>query len=126
MRKVKILLAMCLFIGTTLSVKSQDEDVFYNDTLTKRFFNLKKAFSKRSYESTYYTIQIFYGSLYQANSIYRDFRNKYSGTKAELIFETPNYKVRVGRYKSINVASQSLEKIRKKYPGSFIIKLSNL
>lgn len=115
-----------MFLSSFWNTSAQDENVNYNDTLTKKFFEIKKDFSKKTFESTYYTIQIFYGSLYQANSIYRDFRNKYSGTRAELIFETPNYKVRVGRYKSINVASQSLEKIRKKYPGSFIIKLSNL
>ena len=58
--------------------------------------------------------------------MYSDFKNRYSETSAVLIFETPNYKVRVGKYKDINVASQALEKIRKIYPGSFIIKLSNL
>ena len=50
----------------------------------------------------------------------------YKDVKSELIFETPNYKVRIGEYKDINVASQSLEKIRRIYPGSFIIKLSDL
>ena len=49
-----------------------------------------------------------------------------SKEQSELIFETPNYKVRIGEYKDINVASQSLEKIRRIYPGSFIIKLSDL
>jgi len=46
--------------------------------------------------------------------------------KSELIFETPNYKVRIGEYKDINIASQKLEGIRRTYPGSFIIKLSEL
>mgnify|MGYP001291229265 CR=1 FL=1 len=126
MKNLKFSAVICMFLFSLWDISAQDEGVYYNDTLTKKFFQIKKDFSKKTFESTYYTIQIFYGSLYQANSIYRDFRNKYSGTRAELIFETPNYKVRVGRYKSINVASQSLEKIRKKYPGSFIIKLSNL
>ena len=57
--------------------------------------------------------------------------NKKSGEtveiiKSDLIFETPNYKVRIGEYKDINVASQKLEGIRRLYPGSFIIKLSEL
>jgi hypothetical protein len=55
-----------------------------------------------------------------------DFKKNYEDVKSELIFETPNYKVRIGEYKDINVASQSLEKIRRIYPGSFVIKLSNL
>ena len=55
-----------------------------------------------------------------------NFKENNQDFKSELIFETPNYKVRIGEYKDINVAAQSLEKIRRIYPGSFIIKLSDL
>lgn len=107
-------------------VQSQDQNVNYKDSLTKKLFSIKKDYSKRIFQSTYYTIQIYYGNLQEADSIYNDFTEKYNDIKSDLIFETPNYKVRVGEYKDINVASQNLEKIRKIYPGSFIIKLSEL
>jgi len=107
-------------------VQSQDQNVNYKDSLTKKLFSIKKDYSKRIFQSTYYTIQIYYGNLQEADSIYNDFTEKYTDIKSDLIFETPNYKVRVGEYKDINVASQNLEKIRKIYPGSFIIKLSEL
>jgi len=107
-------------------VQSQDQNVNYKDSLTKKLFSIKKDYSKRIFQSTYYTIQIYYGNLQEADSIYNDFKEKYNDIKSDLIFETPNYKVRVGEYKDINVASQNLEKIRKIYPGSFIIKLSEL
>ena len=126
MKNLKFLIATCLFLFSLWDISAQDEDVFYNDTLTKKLFHTKKDFSKRTFESTYYTIQIFYGSLNEANSIYNNFKKTYKNTKSELIFETPNYKVRIGEYKDINVAAQSLEKIRRIYPGSFIIKLSDL
>ena len=126
MKKIKFLITICLFLFSIWDISAQDEDVFYNDTLTKKFFQIKKDFSKKTFESTYYTIQIFYGSLNEADSIYNDFKENYEDTKSELIFETPNYKVRIGEYKDINVAAQSLEKIRRIYPGSFIIKLSDL
>ena len=126
MKKVKFFIAICLLLSTFWDISAQDEDVYYNDTLTKKFFQIKKDFSKKTFESTYYTIQIFYGSLNEADSIYNDFKENYEDVKSELIFETPNYKVRIGEYKDINVASQSLEKIRRIYPGSFIIKLSDL
>ncbi len=126
MKKIKFLITICLFLFSIWDISAQDEDVFYNDTLTKKFFQIKKDFSKKTFESTYYTIQIFYGSLNEADSIYSDFKENYEDTKSELIFETPNYKVRIGEYKDIDVAAQSLEKIRRIYPGSFIIKLSDL
>tara|TARA_Y100001936_G_C16035717_1_gene648430 strand:+ start:67 stop:447 length:381 start_codon:yes stop_codon:yes gene_type:complete len=126
MKNNKFHIAIFLFLFSLYDVNAQDEDVFYNDTLTKRFFKIKKDFSRRTFESTYYTIQIFYGSLNEADSIYNDFKENYVDTRSELIFETPNYKVRIGKYKDINIAAQSLEKIRRFYPGSFIIKLSDL
>ena len=107
-------------------MNAQDQNVLYNDTLTKKLFQIKKDYSKREFESTYYTIQIYYGSLEAADSILNDFRENFKEIKSDLIFETPNYKVRIGEYKDINVASQKLEGIRRLYPGSFIIKLSEL
>ena len=126
MLKIRILL---VFTGVYLcsnSLYSQENSIRYNDTLTKKFYDLKKDYSKRVYESTFYTIQIYYGGLEDADSILEDFRENYQEIKSNLIFETPNYKVRIGEYKDINIASQKLEEIRRIYPSSFIIKLSDL
>jgi len=107
-------------------MNAQDESVVYNDTVTQKLFQIKKDYSKRVFESTYYTIQIYFGSLKIADSILNDFKETFKEIKSELIFETPNYKVRIGEFKDINIASQKLEGFRRKYPGSFIIKLSEL
>jgi hypothetical protein len=126
MLKIQILpvfIGVCLF---SIPVNGQENSIRYNDTLTKKFYNLKKEYSKRVFESTFYTIQIYYGGLEEADSILEDFRENYQEIKSNLIFETPNYKVRIGEYKDINIASQKLEEIRRIYPSSFIIKLSDL
>ena len=126
MLKIRILpvfISVCLF---SISANSQENSIRYNDTLTKKFYNLKKEYSKKVFESTFYTIQIYYGGLEEADSILKDFRENYQEIKSNLIFETPNYKVRIGEYKDINFASQKLEVIRRIYPSSFIIKLSDL
>ena len=115
-----------MFSLFSFSVNGQENSIRYNDTLTKKFYNLKKEYSKRVFESTFYTIQIYYGGLEEADSILEDFRENYQEIKSNLIFETPNYKVRIGEYKDINIASQKLEEIRRIYPSSFIIKLSDL
>jgi len=108
------------------SVKAQDQNIQFNDTLTEKFFKIKKEYDKREYETTFYTIQIFYGSLKKADSILNDFKLSFREINSELLFETPNYKVRIGEFKDISIASKKLEEIRRIYPGSFIIKLSKL
>ncbi len=124
--RVKFLISLILIFLSHSIANAQDENVIYNDTLTQKLFQIKKDYSKRIFESTYYTIQIYFGDLKNADSILIDFQENYEGVKSELIFETPNYKVRIGEYKDINIASQKLEGIRRTYPGSFIIKLSEL
>ena len=120
---------LVVFIGLYLysnSLNCQENSIRYNDTITKKFYDLKKDYSKRIFESTFYTIQIYFGDLKKADSILEDFRENYQEIKSNLIFETPNYKVRIGEYRDVNIASQKLEEIRKIYPSSFIIKLSDL
>lgn len=126
MLKIRFLLVFTSVYLYSGSLNGQENSIRYNDTLTKKFYDLKKEYSKRVYESTFYTIQIYYGGLLEADSILIDFRENYQEIKSDLIFETPNYKVRIGKYKDINVASQKLEEIRRIYPSSFIIKLSDL
>tara|TARA_B110000008_G_scaffold17610_1_gene16364 strand:- start:772 stop:1149 length:378 start_codon:yes stop_codon:yes gene_type:complete len=124
--RAKFLTSLILFFLSYSIANAQDENVIYNDTLTRKLFQIKKDYSKRIFESTYYTIQIYFGDLKNADSILIEFQKNNEGIKSELIFETPNYKVRIGEYKDINLASQKLEGIRRTYPGSFIIKLSEL
>ena len=124
--RVKFLISLILFFLSHSIANAQDENVIYNDTLTRKLFQIKKDYSKRIFESTFYTIQIYFGDLKNADSILIDFQENNEGIKSELIFETPNYKVRIGEYKDINIASQKLEGVRRTYPGSFIIKLSEL
>ena len=124
--RAKFLISLILFFLSHSIANAQDENVIYNDTLTRKLFQIKKDYSKRIFESTFYTIQIYFGDLKNADSILIEFQRNNEGIKSELIFETPNYKVRIGEYKDINIASQKLEGIRRSYPGSFIIKLSEL
>ena len=126
MIRVKFSITLVLIILSNSFMNAQDESVVYNDTVTQKLFQIKKDYSKRIFESTYYTIQIYFGSLKIADSILNDFKENFKDIKTDLIFETPNYKVRIGEYKNIDTASSKLEGIRRIYPGSFIIKLSEL
>jgi hypothetical protein len=120
--RAKFLISLILFFLSHSIANAQDENVIYNDTLTQKLFQIKKDYSKRIFESTYYTIQIYFGDLKNADSILIDFQENNEGIKSELIFETPNYKVRIGEYKDINIASQKLEGIRKDVSRIFYYK----
>lgn len=91
-------------------------------TLVERKIEINKAV----FENQYYAIQLYYGNNTAANRILKEFKVNFPEWEVELSFETPNYKVRVGRFKDLNIASQKLEEIRKVYPSAFLLEPNNL
>ena len=65
-------------------------------------------------------------NLNEANKVKDKYEKLFSEWKSDIVFETPNYKVRVGRFKDLNIASQKLEEIRKYYPSAFLLEPNNL
>jgi hypothetical protein len=72
-----------------------------------------------------YRIQIFFdsgnNSKTKAQSIYGSFKEKYPAVGAYLTFSTPNYKVRVGDFRTKLEAKRFLNEIIGQYPNAWII-----
>ena len=66
------------------------------------------------------------GDLKEADSILKVFSEEFKEIETSLIFETPNYKVRVGNFKNIIDASKNLESIKRKFRSAFILKNDEL
>lgn len=67
------------------------------------------------------SIQIFYSKNRQeAEKIVKDFNAKFPQLKSSLSYVSPEYKVKVGRYKTREEASSDLNKIKKEFPLSLI------
>lgn len=69
-----------------------------------------------------YKIQLFYGSLDKAHSKLNKFNSHYSELNGKILFETPNYKVWIGNFRTRLEADRALIKIRKEFPSAFIFK----
>lgn len=72
-----------------------------------------------------YRIQIFFdsgnNSKTKAQSIYEGFIAKYTNVRAYLTFTSPNYKVRVGDFRTRLDAQRFLNTILEEYPNAWII-----
>ena len=73
-----------------------------------------------------FRIQIFFdsgnNSKSKAISAMSEFRSKHSKTEAYLMFQEPNYKVRVGDFRTRMDAQRFLHEIAEDYPNAFIVK----
>ncbi len=93
-----------------------------DDTDFKRLLVLSKEANNEYFKSNYYSIQIFSGKYDEADSIYNFLKEKYKNDSIYLFFETPNYKVHIGRFKNIVKVQKKLRIIIKDFNAAFILK----
>ncbi|MCL9768925.1 SPOR domain-containing protein [Flavobacterium sp. HXWNR69] len=72
-----------------------------------------------------YKIQIFYGNSEDSKKKLNEFKKEFNELDGTIIFNSPNYKVWVGNFKSRIEVEKALTDIQKKYPNALIIKPSN-
>ncbi len=72
-----------------------------------------------------YKIQIFYGNSEESKKKLQEFRKEFKELDGTIIFNSPNYKVWIGNFKSRIEVEKAMIDIRKKYPTALIIKPSN-
>ena len=123
--KILVFFYLFLFISSPLYGQEINQSMSQDSSIIK-LLKLKTDYNKKIYESSFYTIQIYYGDLKEADSILKMFSEEFEEIKTSLIFETPNYKVRVGKFKTLIDASKNLEKIKRKFRGAFILKNDEL
>ena len=95
-----------------------------DSTITK-LMATKIEIDFEDYSSTFYTIQLFYGDNKLAQEVFENFKQSFPDWEIELSFETPNYKVQVGRFKDYYFGQKKLKEIKKVYPEAFLLKIKN-
>lgn len=116
----------CAFLISSTLLAQQNGSEVVTSAEVKKLISLKKEINEKVFNAQYYAIQLYYGNNTAAERILKEFKVTFPEWETELSFETPNYKVRVGRFKDLNVANQKLEEIRKKYPSAFLLEPNNL
>jgi hypothetical protein len=72
-----------------------------------------------------YKIQIFYGNSEESKKKLQEFKKEFKDLDGTIIFNSPNYKVWIGNFKTRIEVERAMIDIKKKYPTALIIKPSN-
>ena len=123
--KFSIALFFGAFIPSTVFAQSQPEKMKSQEKI-ETLVELKKEINRERFSSQYYAIQIYNGDARGAQEVFDAFKIEFPEIEIELSFETPNYKVRVGRFKDFLKANRRLEELRKQYPNAFLLEPNNL
>ena len=104
-----------LLIISFKSFSQSDSIIINQDPKLKKVIELKKIVNQEAFTSGQYTIQVFSGNLMD--------KLKNEGKYEEIFysFETPYYKIRLGKYVSRIKAIKELKNIKKEFSSAFIL-----
>ena len=119
----KILFLSCLFF-CSITFSQSDKYNLKNDSKFDSILKIKKRVDKKIFDENFYSIQVFSGGYNLGDSISKYVNEKYLGDSIYFYFETPNYKVRIGKYKSKIEAEKKLKEIKKEFKSAFVFKPS--
>ncbi|MBT8280430.1 MAG: SPOR domain-containing protein [Muriicola sp.] len=83
---------------------------------------LLDLYKKINSKTAYYTIQIGFGSYAEATELQDDSSVDFPQFDTKIIFDSPTYRVHLGRFKNKLDVERTFAEVRKKYPQSIILK----
>lgn len=113
---------MILLLISTLSFCQETDIEISKSEVFKNLLNLHKIASEEKHNIDYYSVQIYNGNYKDADSIYNFCQNVFVSDSIFLFYETPNYKVQVGKFWDKMKAQKKLKEIQKKFKSAFILK----
>ncbi|MFI1771070.1 SPOR domain-containing protein [Thalassobellus citreus] len=116
-------LAILVFIISTTSSYSQEGTVSLDqDKKIETLLNLKKEINKLENNSDRYKIQIYNGNRSGAQAAQKKFKESFSDWNSTDSYESPNFKIWVGNFRTRLEADRALKRIKSKFPSAFIFK----
>lgn len=120
----RVFLTLTMFT-LAYNINAQDQNLIVNqDPKFEQLLNDKRKINTSINTNDTYKIQIFSGKSDEAKKTLSDFKREYSNIDGTIIFNTPNYKVMVGNFRTRIEAERNLADIKKRYKSVFLIKPS--
>lgn len=83
---------------------------------------LMKLYEKNLAETQYYTIQVGFGRYEEAQELKDAVDLDFPQWTARIVFDSPTYRVQVGRFQNRLDAEREYLEVRKKYPGALLLR----
>lgn len=108
---------------SNLYVNAQDRNITLNeDPKFELLLNEKRKINTSLTVNDFYKIQIFNGNSENAKKTLNEFRQEFENIDGTIVFNTPNYKVWVGNFRTRIEAERNLIDIKKTYKNVLLIK----
>jgi hypothetical protein len=119
----KIIYSALILSMLSFQLQAQNQNIIVKqDPKFEQLLNEKRKINASITDNDVYKIQIFNGNSDDAKRILNEFKSNFNEIDATIVFNTPNYKVWVGNFKTRIEAEKNLAEIRKKYKITLLIK----
>lgn len=114
-----------LFVFSSANLLAQTQNSgLTQDPKFEQLLNEKRKINPSLSVNDFYKIQIFSGNSETAKKTLNEFRLEYTTVDATIVFNTPNYKVWVGNFRTRIEAERNLADIKERYKNVLLIKPS--
>ncbi len=121
----KIILLYLILSTLSLNLYAQEKNTTLNqDQKFEQLLNEKRKINASLTVNESYKIQVFNGNSENAKRTLNEFKQNFTEIDATIVFNTPNYKVWVGNFKTRIDAERYLIDIKRKYKNALLIKPS--
>lgn len=121
----KIFLSSLILAALTSKVNAQDQNTSVSqDPKFEQLLNEKRKINASLTVNDSYKIQIYNGGSENAKKTLNEFRQEFNDIDATIVFNTPNYKVWIGSFKTRIEAERNLANIKDRYKNVLLIKPS--
>ena len=120
-KKNKLICLFFLIISATCFSQDSNSKINENSNF-KKLLDLSKEANNEYFNSNYFSIQVYSGPYKEADSILDFAKDNYLNDSIFFFFETPNYKVQVGKFQSKIDAQKKLRSVIKDFRAAFILK----
>lgn len=111
--------ALSMFFYTGITSAQEGEINLSQDPKIDKLLTYKTEINQETDNDNRYKIQIFNGNRKNAEKAKARFESKRTDLKAKIKFETPNYKVWVGNFRTSLEADRYLEEVKEIFPNAF-------
>jgi hypothetical protein len=121
----KIFLPLLALVALSSKMNAQGQNVSVSqDPKFEQLLNEKRKINASLTVNDSYKIQIYTGGSENAKKTLNEFRQEFNDIDATIVFNTPNYKVWVGSFRTRIEAERNLVNIKDRYKNVLLIKPS--
>ena len=114
------IIILITLIASPIFSQQQGEITIQTSPQIKKVISKKLAYNKAFKPLAKYTIQLFYGSEQGAIKVKNEFNSVFSDYSARLKFDSPDWKVLTGSFKTRLEADRTLYEIKKEFPDATV------